>query len=271
MTTIKEKIIKELNGLVQDGRYLLYAEAIKNDKFNSETKDRLFEIEEFKKFYDDLTSFKQKYQKWFTKSLPVIRQVVPDRYEEFKSFYKLDKRRDDKIDFLTYTISDYLIGLSITRGLYKEEVVNPYSAFYSKFESQLNILESCLDRIESSLSDIEGIIQSEYFDNEIGASKELLKKKHIRASGMLVGVILEGHLKKVCSNHSISFRKKNLTISDYNEELKKQSIIDVPTWRLIQRLGDIRNLCAHLKEREPKVDEIEDLIRGTEKLIGELY
>jgi len=58
---------------------------------------------------------------------------------------------------------------------------------------------------------------------------------------------------------------------DYNEELKKENIIDVPTWRLIQRLGDIRNLSVHPKEREPTKDEIDDLIKCCKKMISELY
>jgi hypothetical protein len=78
-------------------------------------------------------------------------------------------------------------------------------------------------------------------------------------------------ISKVCSNHGIKFRKKNPTISDYNEELKKEDIIDLPTWRRIQRLGDIRNLSAHSKEREPTKDEIEDMIRGCEKQIAEVF
>jgi len=53
----------------------------------------------------------QAYQAWYSKSLPVVRQVLPERYQEFIEQYKLDKRKDKEIDFLTYTISDYLIGL----------------------------------------------------------------------------------------------------------------------------------------------------------------
>mgnify|MGYP003576040334 FL=1 len=82
---------------------------------------------------------------------------------------------------------------------------------------------------------------------------------------------LEIHLGKVCSNHNINFRKQNPTIADFNEELRKNEIIDVPTWRLIQRLGDIRNMSVHSKEREPSKSEIGDLIKGVEKLISELY
>ncbi|HEX8503790.1 MAG TPA: hypothetical protein VF630_00355, partial [Hymenobacter sp.] len=94
---------------------------------------------------------------------------------------------------------------------------------------------------------------------------------HIRVSGALAGVTLEIHLKKVCINHGVIFKKAHPTITDFNEELKKNEMIDVPTWRLIQRLGDIRNMSVHSKDREPTADEVEDLIRGCEKLIAELY
>lgn len=137
-------------------------------------------------------------------------------------------------------------------------------------EIQLTILESCESLIDSKLADIEGILQYELFENELHAAKDLLKKKYNRAAGALAGVTLEIHLAKVCDNHEIKFRKKKPTISNFNEELKNNSIIDMPTWRLIQRLGDIRNMSVHSKEREPTKDEIEDLIRGCEKLISEL-
>jgi len=64
--------------------------------------------------------------------------------------------------------------------------------------------------------------------------------------------------------------KDNTRLNRINEELKKLEIIDLPTWRLIQRLGDIRNMSAHSKEREPTPDEVMDLIRGVEKLISEI-
>ena len=265
----KEIIKKEIKKLLSNGQMLLYHEALQKGNVDNEQKKKLEECEEYKTFKKYFISLKTSYQKWYTTALPVIKQLAPERYDEFQSYYQLDKRKE--IDFLTYTISDYLLGLVVTRGIYKEEVVNPFSAFYSKFENQLSILNSCVSRINSILNDIEGVLQSSLFENELEAAKDLSKKNHLRAAGTLAGVTLETHLSKVCANHGIKFRKKNPTISDYNEELKKQSIIDVPTWRLIQRLGDIRNLSAHSKEREPTKDEIEDLIRGCEKLIAEVF
>ena len=48
-------------------------------------------------------------------------------------------------------------------------------------------------------------------------------------------------------------------------------VLDIPSWRQIQRLGDIRNLCVHKKERDPTNDEVEELINGVEKYTKTLF
>jgi len=67
----------------------------------------------------------------------VIRQLIPDRLKEFEELYKIKKRKEKETYYTTYTISDYLLGLRVTRGIYKEEVTNPETAFISKFQQQL--------------------------------------------------------------------------------------------------------------------------------------
>ncbi|GAH92590.1 unnamed protein product, partial [marine sediment metagenome] len=120
------------------------------------------------------------------KSSSSVRQVISERYQEFQQQYKLERRKGEEISFLNYTISDYLIGLRVTlRG---EEVVNPLIAFQTKFQHQIAILRSAQDRIDYILADIQGVLQSELFDNEIDAAGELLKKGHLRAAGALAGV-----------------------------------------------------------------------------------
>ena len=213
----------------------------------------------------DLTSMK--YQKWYTQTLPVIRQLLPDRYEEFQEQYRLDKRKD--VNALTYTISDYFVGLSMKRG--GEEVFSSFGVFVQKFQLQIEILASALERIESILANIRAVLQAELFDDEISVANEMLEKSHLRSAGAIAGVVIERHLGQVVTAHSIPLRKSTPTISDLNDALKSAGVYDVPDWRLIQRLGDIRNLCAHAKDREPTKDEVEDLLRGAEKLIKTIF
>ncbi len=78
-------------------------------------------------------------------------------------------------------------------------------------------------------------------------------------------------LTQVCSNHNIAVKKNNPTINDLNQLLKDDSIIETPTWRSIQHLGDLRNLCDHKKLKEPIKEEIEELINGVDKISKTLY
>ena len=69
----------------------------------------------------------QKYQVWYSKSIAVIKQLLPERLHEFTEYYKLDKRKD--ISVVTYTISDYFMGISVSRGgveLFSSNEVDPY-------------------------------------------------------------------------------------------------------------------------------------------------
>lgn len=214
----------------------------------------------------DLGKLVPQYESWYTKALAVVSQVAPDRLSDFKEAYKLERRKEVRYD--TYTISDYLIGLVVKwRG---EPTFNTDQAYSAKLVRQISILQAAAEIAPSVLRDIRTVLRAEVMDDDTEAAKELVKSGHLRSAGVVCGVVLEVHLKSVASRHSIKFRKKHPTISDFNDALKDK-VYDIPTWRFIQRLADIRNLCAHAKDREPTRDEVNDLIAGTEKITKEVY
>lgn len=65
--------------------------------------------------------------------------------------------------------------------------------------------------------------------------------------------------------------KKNPSIAELNESLKNSEVYETTTWRKIQHLGDIRNLCDHNKQKEPKKEEVEELLSGVEAIIKTVY
>lgn len=212
-----------------------------------------------------LPDFRSKYQSWYSEALACVKQLLPDRVDDFVEYYKLSKPPKEII-YGTYTVSNYLEGLRRTSGIMADEIVGT-SAALPKFQQQLKIVETLKSRFETSLYDIRTLVQADLFDDELEAAEEVLKKGYERAAGAIAGVVLEGHLKEVCIQHKVKIIKKKPTMSDYYDALKNASVIDTAQWRNLQFLGDIRNLCDHKKDHEPKKEQVSDLIAGTRKVI----
>lgn len=258
MSSNLTKFKEDLARLIKTGEDLCISLAIELDLLTSKQKEKVSDR--------DLPSFTNNYENWYSESLQVVKQLLPDRLNDFTSLYKNEKRKNT--DYLTYTISDYMIGLQVTRGV---EVKVDKKAAFPKFQQQYYILESIKTRFESSLYDIKQILQYDLFDDELDCASELYKKGFLRGAGAIAGVVIEKHLGQVCSNHNIRVSKKNPGIADFNDILKNNDVVDVATWRFIQHLADIRNLCDHNKDREPNKDEVEDLIAGVRKIIKTLF
>jgi len=160
------------------------------------------------------------------------------------------------------------LDLSINTGGWKEPTHIDITKEF--FEKQLAIVKSVNQRFESSLFDIKQLLKADLFDSELVASKHLSSNGFLRATGALAGVVLEGHLHQVCEIHSLTI-KKNPTISNYNDVLNTNKIIDTQTFRKIQHLADIRNNCDHKKTKEPTKEDIDELISGVEKIIKTLF
>ena len=221
---------------------------------------------DFNKFSEEKASkvlyFFDHYEKWYTKSLIIIKTLLPDRFADFSILYRNDKRKE--LDWNTYTISDAVQQISS-----KDNSLHPYKAL-TRLRQQVLMVEACLDKFESKLFDIHNILQADVFDSELESARHLLYKGFLRAAGAICGVIIEKHLSDVCLNKSIIIKKKTPTIADYNDGLKDIAY-DTIEWRRIQRLGDLRNLCDHNKDREPSKDEVEELINGTERIIKTIF
>ena len=216
-------------------------------------------------------NFDREYQSWYSEAKVLIKQLLPDRLSDFASHYEKPKNRKD-ITYESYRIEDALQGLNVTstRGLETKKVVGMDAAI-PHFQQQQAILTSVKERFRSSLFDIKQLVQADLFDSEIEAAEELANKKFLRAAGAISGVVIERHLSQVCENHHVKITKKYPSVADFNDALKSAGVIDMPQWRSIQLLADIRNLCDHDKKKEPTSEQINDLVAGTKKLIKTLF
>lgn len=260
-----EKYKKDLEKLISKGDLLHIA--MQHECFPDEVKKALGK--DAQEIIKQLPKFNAEYQAWYSEAKVLIKQLLPDRLADFARHYEKPKPRKD-ISYENYRIEDFLQGLNITRGWDKEKVVGPDAAI-PHFRQQQAILNAVSARFGSSLFDIRQLVQADLFDSELAAAQELLKNGFLRASGAVAGVVLEKHLSQVTENHSIPIRKKHPTISDFNDLLKQADVLDTPSWRHMQRLGGIRNLCDHNKDREPTKDQVHELIAGVEKFTKTLF
>lgn len=236
----------------------------------------LQEIDSLKKILESTAKktkakFESQYQRWYTESCAVIRQLIPDRLLEFEQLYKGDGRRKE-INSGTFNIQDWLNGMRAPNVQFLgEKDYDDFAIVSMRYRTQLYILRSATSRFESTLFDIRQVVQADLFDSELEAARELIKNGFLRGAGAIAGVVLEKHFGQVSDNHNIKTHKKHPTISDFNDILKNGGLLDIPTWRQIQRLGDIRNLCDHNKDREPTNEEVEELVNGAEKICKTLF
>ena len=265
MSTNLESLKDGLSKLIKVGDQMLVNVQLKSQESRGKLDEELRKI---KKQVDG--KFNKSYQGWYTESYAVIRQLIPDRLDEFEELYKGEGRRK-QIDVTSFNIQDWEIGIRSGSDYQGDKLFDDLGIVTMRFNTQLNILKAAESRFESSLYDLMQILQADLFDSELSAARELLKNGFLRGAGAVCGVVLEKHLSEVCSKHSIKVLKRNRSISGFNDLLKSNDVLDVPDWRFIQRLGDLRNLCCHNKTKEPTKENVEELISGVDKVTKTIF
>lgn len=265
-----EKYRKDLDKLLLEANWVtqsLMLEYLGESEFYLQLVDALGNDEKKAKAHmKDVKPFASAYQQWYSESLTLVKQLLPERLTDFIRLYEKPKTRKD-ITFENYKLEDACQGLRVTGPLGK--VLADSSSARPLLAQQVAIVEAIKRRFESSLFEIKQTVQADLFDSELDSAQHLLKAGYTRAAGVIAGVVLEGHLKMVRDRHDLG---KNLkTITPIIEKLKSEGVIDLPQYRQLQYLGDIRNLCSHKNSDEPTPDQVLELISGTIKSVKNIF
>jgi DNA-binding FrmR family transcriptional regulator len=218
---------------------------------------------------EDTIQFGTEYQAWYSRAIKVVEALAPERLKEFNEYYLIDPKRKT-IDAGNYVIQDYIKAMGARVNQYNEPLWDINNLTQIRVTNQIQIILSLEGRINSVLQDVTGHLFAELQDKELEAATQLIKASP-RAAGALAGVVLERHLQRAANNHEIKLTKKASTIADLNDPLKKKGVYGTPTWRKIQLLADIRNLCSHQKEEEPTKEQVNELIDGVNTIIKTVF
>jgi hypothetical protein len=208
-------------------------------------------------------SFEREYQRWYSEAAAAVGQLLPGRAAEFDELYRGNGQRR-KPTANANSIQDWLIGRI------QENDLSVLIAVSLRLKAQLEILRSAEARLESSLFEMRELAAADLFTSELDACRELAARGFLRAAGTIAGVVLEKRLRQALDARGIAVRRAEPTLNDLNDQLKKSGLLDLPHWRRIQHLADLRNLCGHDRGREPTVAEVEELIAGVGQVMESL-
>ena len=201
---------------------------------------------------EDIPSFREEYESWYTEARAVVRQLLPDRLEDFCAYYHGKEGNYVLVDYLADNMPYTELGRAA-----------------SLFQQQLVIVQAASRRLESSLFDIRKLVQADLFDSELEAAEALIERGFHRAAGVIAGVVMEKHLAQVCESHTLEL-PQHPTIKDFNRILKENNVIEDHESRFIEYLRPMRNDCSHHSAEKVVEKCAPDLVEGVKKLVKTL-
>lgn len=167
-------------------------------------------------------------------------------------------------------------SLSFIKNLYGQN--HPYylnfdervkRAAYYDTENGINILVSIKNEIENDwLISLKQIVSAEIFSDFLDMSKYLLDNKYKDASAVMIGSVLEEHLRFLCNNNSVDITVTKVAdiipkkADTLNADLVKAGVYGVLEQKNVTAWLDLRNRAAHGKYSEYSQEQVELMYQG---------
>jgi hypothetical protein len=114
---------------------------------------------------------------------------------------------------------------------------------------------------------LERRVRANVYDDFLVQARELLDAGYHVPAMVLVGGVLEDHLRKLCTARGLTWNGSG-SLSKYNDALREK-VYDQPAWRRIQALADLRNKAAHGQGAEVRQDDMEDAHRYVGRFLAD--
>lgn len=128
------------------------------------------------------------------------------------------------------------------------------------------VLIALRDAVELGLLEsLESKLRANIHDDFLMQASELLDASFHVAAMVLIGGVLENHLRKMVIARGLKLPKKG-SISIYNEELRENPYYQ-SVWRRIQSIGGLRNGAAHDVDSTIDPDDVKDTHNFVQRFI----
>ena len=162
-----------------------------------------------------------------------------------------------------------------------EKTVTPNNIFYTlsvrcldsgkkeEIEGIVRILNNFRNDVsEGWLGNLQGIISAEIFSDFLEMASYLLDEYYKDAAAVMVGSVLEEHLRQLCNKNEIeitvekSGKLKSKTASLLNDELKAKGIYNLLNQKSVTGWLDLRNCAAHGKYNQYELSQVKNMLEG---------
>jgi len=180
-----------------------------------------------------------------------------------------------------YIDSSIFIGLKSSTLSIILKIYNKSHPFYTELdkipdygspivvESLLQILISIKEEITGGwLFTTRGLISAEIFANFLDMAEHLLQEKYKDAAAVMIGSVLEEHLRQLCqkNNIEIEFLKDSKRLfkkaDQLNSDLSKSDVYNKLDQKNITAWLDLRNNAAHGKYQEYSIEQVKAMYIG---------
>lgn len=133
------------------------------------------------------------------------------------------------------------------------------------------VLQSLKDAVDHDLLvSLEAKLSAAIHDDLLVQAETLLKSKpsYFQAAMVLIGGVVENHLRKLLAARPTLPLKGKPGINSYNDTLKDNAY-DTAIWRRIQGIGDLRNEAAHNDIKTLDEDHTKDAFTFVQKFLAD--
>lgn len=153
---------------------------------------------------------------------------------------------------------------------YKDFNRRVYGQSLNETENGINILTAILNEIDNDwLISVKSMVSAEIFSDFLEMSNYLLRQNYKDAAAVMIGSVLEEHLRLLCKNNSVDVdfvNKSNDIIPKkadaMNSDLVKANVYGVLEQKNVTAWLDLRNRAAHGKYSEYTQGQVEIMYLG---------